>query len=60
MNIELQKAIFSHMIGNNDFQLVNNTVDKFRQYIYTSDGRDYCFGGEMVLNFIKEVNKLLK
>lgn len=58
MNTELQKEIFNHMVGNKDYQLVNNTVDKFRQYIYTPEG-NYCFGGERVANFIKEVNKLL-
>jgi hypothetical protein len=59
MNSELQKAIFNHMIGNKDSQLVNNTVKKFSQYIYTPDG-EHCFGGEIVANFITELNKLLK
>jgi hypothetical protein len=59
MNTELQKAIFNHMVGNKDSQLVNNTVEKFRQYIYTPDG-NYCFGGEVIAYFITELNKLLK
>lgn len=58
MNTELQKAIFNYMVGSKDFQLVNNTMGKFNQYIYTPDG-DYCFGGEQVANFIKGIDKLL-
>jgi hypothetical protein len=59
MNTQLKKEIFNQMNGNTDFQLVNNTVDKFRQYIYTPDGK-YCIGGESVYNFIKELSYLLK
>jgi hypothetical protein len=58
MNTELQKAIFNHMVGNKDFQLINNTVDKFKQYIYTLGGH-YCLGGKEVADFIKDVDILL-
>jgi hypothetical protein len=59
MNKELKKAVFEFMNDNNDFQLVNSTIGKFRQYIYTEEG-NYCFGGEQVVNFIIELNELLK
>jgi hypothetical protein len=58
MNLELKKTIFLYMIENaNDFQLVNNTIKKFSQYIYLSNG-NYCIGGEKVIEFIKAVSKL--
>ena len=59
MNTELQKEIFDHMAGNKDFQLVNNTVEKFRQYIYTPEG-NFCYGGEKVHDFICAIDKLLR
>jgi len=58
MNIELKKIIFLYMCEHqNDFQLVNNTVEKFKQYIYTPEG-NFCIGGEAVSSFIKAVDKL--
>lgn len=60
MNIELTKAIVNHMLENiKDFQLTNNTIEKFRQYIYTPEG-SYCYGGEQVSEFITQFNKLCK
>ena len=59
MLTELKNAILFHMIGNSDFQLVNSTVQKFRQYIYTPEG-NFCIGGEKVHDFIVAVDKLLK
>jgi hypothetical protein len=59
MNTELQKAIFDHMIGNKEFQLVNNTLEKFRQYIFTPEG-EFCIGGKQVANFIEGLDKLLR
>jgi len=59
MNTELKEAIIKHMIGNKDFQLVNNTFKKFRQYIYNPDG-SYCFGGQAVYNFITAFDSLLR
>lgn len=58
MNTQLKKEIFLYMMENhNEFQIVNTTVEKFRQYIYTPEG-NFCIGGEEVLNFIKSVDKL--
>ena len=58
MNIQLKKEIFLYMIENhNEFQLVNSTVKKFKQYIYTENG-EFCIGGEEVHDFILQVNKL--
>lgn len=57
---ELKKAITDSMFENiNDFQLVNNTVNEFRQYIYTPAG-EYCVGGKRVSEFITSFDKLLK
>ena len=60
MNIQLKKAIFNYMVDNNNlFNLVNNTIEHFKQYIYLPDG-NYCIGGAEVSDFIKSVEKLLK
>lgn len=57
MNLELKKAIFNNMLENaTDFQLVNNTVERFRQYIYTPAG-EYRIGGQKVADFIKLMDK---
>jgi hypothetical protein len=38
IHLELKKAIFNYMIENHDlFNLVNNTIDHFREYIYNSE-----------------------
>ena len=58
MNLQLKVAIFNYMIENNaESQLVNTTIEHFKQYIYTPDG-NYCFGGEEVSNFIIVIDKL--
>ena len=60
MNQELKKAICQYMFDKaTDFQLVNNTTEHFRQYVYTPDG-NYCFGGEIVSDFISQFSKLIK
>lgn len=59
MIIELKKAIFNYMVENhNEYQLINNTHEVFRQYIYSPDG-NYCIGGKIVSDFISEVYKIL-
>ena len=59
MNKELKKAIMIYMIENNSlFQLVNQTKDEFRQYIFLPSG-EYCIGGEDVHKFIVAFNNLL-
>ena len=58
MNTELKKVIFLYMMENqNEFQLVNSTALKFRQYIYDENGM-FIIGGEEILEFIKSVVKL--
>jgi DNA polymerase II large subunit len=58
MNSELKKVIFLYMNENaNDFQLVINTFEKFKQYIYLPDG-NYCIVGKEVSEFIEAVIKL--
>lgn len=60
MNQELKNAIIKAVQANaDDFQLVNNTVEHFRQYIYTKDG-NHLIGGEEVYNFIKDFINLYK
>jgi hypothetical protein len=55
MNLELKKAIFLYMAEHhNDFQLINITVEKFRQYIYTPEG-EFCYCGKEVQDFIVAV-----
>lgn len=57
---ELKKAIIDFMFENStDFQLNNNTVQKFRPYIYDHNG-DYLIGGENICELINMVYKLLK
>jgi hypothetical protein len=59
IHIELKKAIFDYMIEKHDlFNLVNNTVDHFREYIYNSEG-NYLIGWKEVAEFITELNKLI-
>ncbi len=54
MKKELKQAIINSIFDNEkDFQLTNNTVDKFRNYIYDSSG-SYLIGGEDVSDFIKK------
>ena len=60
METELKKKIIDSIFENaNDFQLVNNTIDNFRSYIYYRDG-SYLIGGEAVAEFIKKAIELIK
>ena len=60
MNIELKKAIIDYMLENKaEFQLLNCTINKFRAYIYDTNG-DYLIGGKDVINFIELSEKLVK
>ena len=60
MRKDLKQAIIAYMFENDkEFQLVNKTTEKFRQYIYTPEG-NYCFGGEEVSNFINAVDDLIQ
>jgi len=59
MITELKKEIIDFMFENkNEFQLVNATHEKFRQYIYKPDG-NYCIGGNGVSEFISKADKLI-
>lgn len=59
MKKELKQAIINFIFDNEKkFQIVNNTVDNFRAYIYDSNG-EYLIGGEDVGNFIKNAIKLI-
>ena len=59
MKKELKKAIIAYIFDNlTDFQLTNNVTDKFRVYIYDTEG-EYLIGGEDVINFIKDAIELL-
>ena len=60
MELELKKAIIDFMIENQDhFQLVNETNNHFRQYIYTPEG-NFCIGGKKVNEFISKVYEIIK
>jgi len=60
MKTELKKAILNRIFENeNEFQLTNNTIDKFRAYIYDERG-DYLIGGADVVEFIKNAIKLIQ
>ena len=60
MKTELKKAIINYIFEHlTDFQLVNNTTDKFRAYIYDSTG-EYLIGGEDVVKFISQSINLIK
>lgn len=52
--MQIKKAIIDFIFENaNDFQLVNNTTDKFREYIYDTKG-NYLIGGELISDFIRK------
>lgn len=60
MRLELKKAILNYMIENiNCFNLLNQTVEHFRCYIYDKDG-EHLIGGSAVYEFIKDAEFLLK
>ena len=49
MNIQLKKAIVDFMFENRlDFQIINNTHEHFREYIYTIKG-EYLIGNEIII-----------
>lgn len=59
MKKELKKAIINFIFDNDkEFQLHHAVTNKFRQYIYDSDG-NYIIGGEDVSNFIDEALHLI-
>lgn len=56
---ELKKEIINWIIDNgNEFQRINTCIDKFRLYIYDTNG-NYLIGGENVANFIKKADRLI-
>lgn len=60
MRMELKEVITKYIIENiNDFQIVNNTINHFREYIYNSEG-NYLIGGQEVANFIKNMIDILR
>lgn len=59
MKKELKQAIINFIFENEkDFQIINNTTEKFRLYIYDNSG-EYLIGGEDVRDFIKNAIQLL-
>ena len=59
MKKELKQAIANFIFDNEkEFQLVNTTMDKFKAYIYDSNG-GYLIGGQDVSDFIKKAIDLL-
>lgn len=60
MKTELKKAIVNFILDNEkEFQLHNTTTQKFRAYIYDSEG-SYLIGGKEVGEFIRDAIKLLQ
>lgn len=58
MQTQLKDAIIKHVQEHQgDFQLVNNTIYNFYNYIYDKRG-NYLIGGEKVAQFISEFIKL--
>ena len=59
MLFSLKKSIITYILENIDeFQLVNSTIDNFREYIYDTKW-NYLIGGQEVSNFIRDSCKLL-
>lgn len=59
MHKELKREIFNWLLDNeNEWQRVNACHEKFREYIYNSEG-NFLIGGREVSDFIKVVDKLL-
>lgn len=60
MNQELLRAIIDWVFENkNEFQINSACIEKFRQYVYTEDGK-YCYGGKKVAKKIDDVIKLIQ
>ena len=60
IDMELKKAIIEWIIENiNEFQITNECIKNFRQYIYDSNG-EHLIGGEKVYNFINSAIELLR
>lgn len=52
--MQLKNKIIAYVQENqNDFQLVNNTINHFKEYIYDDSG-EYLIGGELISLFIKK------
>lgn len=59
MNKELKKVIVNWLLDNeNEWQRVNKCHEEFRSYIYDDEG-NYLIGGEIVSNFISEIDKVI-
>lgn len=59
MSKELKQVIANYMFNNNTvFGLVNHTTNKFKTYIYDSEG-EYLIGGKEVAEFISSVHTLI-
>lgn len=57
--MELKKLIIEWLIENeHEWQRVNACREKFREYIYNSEG-NYLIGGKNVSEFISDADKLL-
>lgn len=55
----LKKSIILYILENiNEFQLVNATIENFREYIYDDKG-NYLMGGQEISDFIRDACKLL-
>ena len=56
---ELKQAILNWLLDNeNQWQRLNSCCEKFRPYIYDTDG-NYLIGGETVYRFIERADKLI-
>ena len=59
MNIELKQAIVNYIFKNiDDFQIINSTIDQFKNYIYDKEG-EYLIGGGDIAKFIEDANNLI-
>ncbi len=56
---ELKAVIIGYLLDHeNEWQRVNACRDKFREYIYNSEG-EYLIGGKEVEQFIEDADDLL-
>lgn len=52
--MELKDQIIKYVQDNKDeFQLVNSTIEHFKEYIYDSKG-EYLFGGDLISKWISK------